>query len=69
MESFFHSKMGLALYVGAIIGSLKVDSALTMTITREKSGDYSVATATSGSLDDTDQDLAVLSFLPTQVNT
>lgn len=69
MKNYFEYSRDLAAYVNDQLRHSKLDCVLTMTMQRERSGGYSVQTATVSSSDATEQDLAVLSFLPSQVNT
>jgi hypothetical protein len=67
--SYFKNKAEAVEYVNVLLHSFGTAWPLTMTITPEPSGAFSVQCVTETSLDATEQDLAVLSFLPTQVNT
>lgn len=49
----FTSRMDAVGFVTGVLPSLKPDCVLTITIEREKSGVYSVATATTKLLEDT----------------
>ena len=69
MTKYFKDSWDAVAYVADLLGNLKYGSQLTTTIIREPSEGYSVTTVTDLSSDATAQELAVLSFLPTQVNT
>ena len=63
------NKTELVAYVADLLTVFELSLPLTMTITPEASGGFSVRCVTEMLSDATEQDLAVLSFLPTQVNT
>jgi hypothetical protein len=62
-------RIGLAEFANDYIRNLEPGSALTMTIRREKSGAFSVLTATDASLEDIGESLVASNFFSTQVNT
>jgi hypothetical protein len=69
---YLNDNLGLATFAEDHIDNLKPGSRLTMTITREKSGGFSVATATSVSSEDIAEAQELLRatfFSETQVNT
>lgn len=67
-KSFTHS-MGVVQFVSDLLQNLDYGSQLTMTITAERSGDYSVSTAIDLSSVDTDETTVARFFSETQVNT
>ncbi len=67
MPNFTNSEVAVA-YANELLPFFAPGSALTMTITREKSGDYSVQTVTEESSEDSEM-VAAKFFSETQVNT
>lgn len=68
MKKSFTGSMNVAQFVNDQLQYLDVDSPLTMTIRREKSGELSVQTVTGESLEDTELQVAKF-FSETQVST
>lgn len=67
--SYFKTKTEVVAYVNDLLSTFGSNWPLTMTITPVPSEGFSVQLVTETLSDATEQDLAVLSFLPTQVNT
>ena len=69
MMLFCENKAAVAQFVNDQLSNSRSDWPLTMTITPVPSGGFYALCATGMLSDGTERDLAVLSFLPTQVNT
>lgn len=69
MIDFLNNRADVVRYVNEKLPHSEPDLPWTMTITVGKYVEFFAHIVTDGSSDATEQDLAVLSFLPTQVNT
>jgi hypothetical protein len=69
MSQYLPNRVALVQYVNAILMDFEHDSALTTTITVEKSGGFYVLTVTGASSEDTVKNLAAWPYLEPRQNT